>query len=552
MTSRSGHRLTCLVVAAVLAAGCGSQSGAPGAGPGSPGPTTAGRSPSASGASAVPPSDPPVQPSPSSSPVPQSSPARSEAPARSTAPSAPPTTAPSPSAAQSSSPAAPGAVDARTYRSPAEIRDVLFAPDGRIVLVESDWAGNRSAIVTLDEHGSVLSGWPWSAGDTGNPIADAALGPDRSVWVAVRGQTTGPLAWSWNLHRLDSGAHELPGFPVPLPDVPFCDLAVAAAGIAYAWCESDGDPGPVSTVVRAFRPDGTTVAGWPVSLDGSASIAGFRPDDGIVIETRSGRGSTVTVLRPDATVVEGWPRPVPSDATVAVDTDGRLHVTARTWSEGQCGPADRTSYTVLRRNGTTVPGWPISRRGWASDPLVADDGSMTIVTDTGRAVRYAPGGEIMDGWPVMGVAVSVGCYAGSLPVSAGGAGVVVAGEGKVTLLAAGGRVARGWPVDPPYRLAFACETCVPGPSAPLPPAVGRRGVWVGTYRGERPRIVGITRDGRLPKTWQRAVGQRGDQLVRVDVAPTGRVWALLGRWSNGAQAETSLLVPVGEDRSLAE
>ena len=462
------------------------------------------------------------------------------------------TAAPSSSAAPSASPSA-GAPKARTYQATAEIADVRFAPDGRIVLVERDWAANQSRVVALDPHGSILPGWPWTQGDTGDPIAMAELGPEESVYVAVRGAQGDPQTFTWTLHRLDANAVEMAGFPVALPDVPVCGMAVGADGTAYLACEG-GDASTTAgvTTVRAVRPDGSTVSGWPVVVQGGGAINGFRPDGAIVITTVDERGWRIAVIRPDGTSAPGWPRGTPVGSSVVIDGSGRIHVTSHDWSEGQCGPATRTTYNVLRLDGTKVPGWPVTLRGWASEPLVADDGSMTILTGNGRAIRYGRGGRVADGWPVTGVGVSVGCYSGSVPVSAGTDGVVVVGDGEATRLTNDGRVARVWPVDLPYTPAISCPACTPGPAGPLAPAIGERGIYVAGYRRDRPRLMALARDGALMKGRQKAIGKTGDDVEWVRIAPNGRVWMLLSRWSDETESTSGLLVPVAADQSLED
>jgi hypothetical protein len=459
---------------------------------------------------------------------------------------------PSGSLAPSGSPSA-GTPKARTYGATGEIGDVRFAPDGRIVLVERDWVANVSRVVALDQYGSVLPGWPWTQGDTGNPIAMAELGPDGSVYVAVRGAVGSPQTYTWTLHRLDAEARELAGFPVALPDVPFCGLAVGPDGTAYLICEGvDATTAAGVTSVRAIRPDGSTANGWPVVLHGGGTIDGFRPDGAVVITTVDERGWRIAVIRPDGTSAPGWPRGAPVGGSVVIDGGGRIHVTSHAWSEGQCGPATRTTYTVLRKDGTRVPGWPVTLRGWASEPLVADDGSMTVLTRNGRAIRYSRSGKVVGGWPVTGVGVSVGCYSGSVPVSAGKDGVVVVGDGQATRLTNTGRIARGWPVDLPYKPAITCPSCTPGPAGPLAPAIGERGIYVAGYRRDRPRLMVLARDGSLPKGRQKSIGKTGDDVEWVRIAPTGRVWMLLSRWSNETQSTSGLLVPIAADRPLED
>ena len=311
-----------------------------------------------------------------------------------------------------------------------------------------------------------------------------------------------------------------PGFPVALPEVPFCGMAVGPDGTAYLNCEGeDATTAAGVTTVRAIRPDGSTASGWPIVLQGGGTINGFRPDGAVVITTVDERGWRIAVIRPDGTSAPGWPRGAPVGSTVAIDGGGRLHLTSHAWSEGQCGPATRTTYNVLRGDGTKVPGWPVTIRGWASEPLVADDGSMTILTKNGRAIRYGRSGKVVGGWPVTGVGVSVGCYSGSVPVSAGKDGVVAVGDGQATRLTNGGRVARGWPVDLPYRPAITCPGCTPGPAGPLAPAIGDRGIYVAAYRRDRPRIMALARDGALIKGRQKAIGKKGDDVEWVRIAP---------------------------------
>ncbi len=196
----------------------------------------------------------------------------------------------------------------------------------------------------------VLPGWPWTQGDTGDPIALAELGPEGSVYVAVRGAQGDPQTYTWTLHRLDANARELAGFPVALPDVPVCGMAVGADGTAYVNCEGeDASTAAGVTTVRAIRPDGSTAGGWPVVLQGGGTINGFRPDGAIVITTVDERGWRIAVIRPDGTSAPGWPRGTPVGSTVAIDGSGRIHVTSHAWSEGQCGPATRTTYNRAAR-----------------------------------------------------------------------------------------------------------------------------------------------------------------------------------------------------------
>ena len=462
------------------------------------------------------------------------------------APSAAPTAAPSPS------PTARPATAAHAYAAGGEIEDVSFAPDGRIVVVVRDWEAAEWRVATLNAAGTVQPGWPWSAGAGEERLAAAAPGPAGSLYVAVRG----PEADHWVLHRLDAAATELPGFPVKLPKASICTLTASPTGVAYTACEQENAATDTTAgVVSAVGPDGSPVAGWPIRFDGGASLVGFRPNGTIVISAADAHGPFVTVVRPNGSTVAGWPRSMPNGGSITIDGRGRIHLTIQRWEEDACAPAISATYRVLRGNGSSVSGWPVKVRGWASEPAVGADGSMTIVTGAGRAIRYAPDGTVVDGWPVRGVKVTVGCsgYVGSSPTDAGSGSVVVTGgdAAAVTLLTPGGRVARGWPVALRYELAIVCRFCTGSNGGPIPPAIGKRGIYVAAYGGRnRPRIVAIDRDGSLPAKRQHAFGKAGDEILWVRIAPSGRVWMALSRASG--ENVTGLLVPVANDRPLGD
>jgi hypothetical protein len=275
---------------------------------------------------------------------------------------------------------------------------------------------------------------------------------------------------------------------------------------------------------------------------------GFGRDGRVYLEAGSERG-TITALARDGTLIAGWPRKIRSGARVQVDRQGRVRVTTYRGATGQCGLPARTVYTMVRADGSTGPGWPVSVSGWSSEPELADDGTMVVAAANGRVTAYSRRGQIKDGWPVRRVGVTVGCTDGSRPWASGDGGMVVVGDGRATLLSADGRVASGWPVALPYRVARSCVGCTPGPAGPLAPAVGKRAVYVGAYRGGRPRVMVMERGGSMPSDAQRRLGKTGDALEWLRIAPTGRVWALLTRWNDDAEQTLGELHLVAEDNA---
>jgi hypothetical protein len=416
------------------------------------------------------------------------------------------------------------------YATPRGISDVLFAPDGRVVVVEIGEPPEQTRVVALAADGTVLDGWPWTPAATGY-CCRAAFGPDGSVYVAVRVGTADPLTFTWTLHRLNSAGSELPDFPVGLPNGSYCGLDVSGDGAAVVACQDeDAASGTSKTVVTSIRPDGSTAAGWPVRLAGAGEMVGFRPDGALVFGTPEDTTSRITVIGRDGRIVTGWPQVLgkPYDAAT-VDGDGRVWITARTWTPAECGPASRTSYTVLGLAGQRVSGWPVAVAGWASNPEFVAAGSMYAAAGSDWVVGYSASGKVLPGWPARGVDVTVACYGGSQPVSAGGDGILVVGDSRATLLAPNGRVVTGWPLTLPYTVAASCQGCTPGPSGPIDPVAGQRAIYVAAYDHGKPRIIAIDRKGSMPKAWQRSLGTGSGDLLWVRIAPTGRVWAAVSR-----------------------
>ena len=476
-------------------------------------------------------------PTPAPTPTPTAMLTQSPTPAPSATPG--PTSAATPSAAPSEAPPA-----GWPYQSSAGITDALFGEDGRVVLAEHD-----GRVTVLDSGGSPVPGWPWTPRITGDGASRAAFGPDGSLYVAGRGE-------SWSLHRLTPDGREMAGFPVGLPPMPLCDLAVNGDA-AYVNCwQEDAETGTGTTEMRVVEPDGSTRDGWPVRMAGLFNSAGFSPDGRVYLSAWYGEpGGTITALASDGTEVASWPRKIGGEGEpwVAIDAQGRVRVTSSRGATGQCGLPVQTVYTMLQADGSTGPGWPVTVKGWSSEPELAADGTMVVASATGKVTAYSSRGAIEDGWPMSKVGVSVGCTGGSRPWAAGDGTTVVVGDGRATLLTADGRVASGWPVTLPYELADDCGECTPGPGAPLDPAVGIRVVYIGAYQGDlghgtegpntmQPRVMAVERDGSMPSDAQLPIGKVGDTLRWLRIAPTGRVWALTVLYLEDGQQSTLYLV----------
>ncbi len=204
------------------------------------------------------------------------------------------------------------------------------------------------------------------------------------------------------------------------------------------------------------------------------------------------------------------------------------------------------------RTGRPAAGWPVTVAGWGSGPLVRADGSMVIATSGGRVFAYSLAGRRLAGW-TGNVPVASGCYEGATPVSAGADGQVVVSYQRATLVSSMGRVVHGWPTAVPGTIAITCPSCTPGPGAPILPVVGQAGIYVAAYgprtaAGARgaPGVVVMGRSGR-PMA-QTVIGNPGDEVAWLSMAPDGRVWALVT--SDDGATVRSTLVLVARDRPV--
>lgn len=503
----------------------------------------------------------PPSPAPSTSPVatlavasvPPSAPPASETP--SSAPPASvqpdPSTEPNPTETPSPTPDVP-ATTASTYTSAFGLGDVSFTADGRVVMVEEDWTANRSQVTMLDADGVPMPGWPWSAGDTKDANATAAVDPAGGVWVMVRTMLAED-AYRWALYHVGDDGQTSPGFPVALPRTPNCLLQVAGDRGAFASCQVEDPSGnPIAASVRLVTRDGAVAAGWPRKVPGSAFIAGLRRDGALVMASTKGTTTSVTALGVDGEPLAGWPRAVASgDAalSVVVDPQDRLRITSWQMAPDQCGDTLRTVFTVRNPDGDVATGWPITVRGWASEPLVAADGSSVTLSQSGVAIRRTADGAVMAGWPVKDIALTYSCGDGTRPFADGSDAIVVAGGRQVVELGLDGKRAPGFPSRLPVAVADPCPDCTPGSGATIAPAIGGRAIWVAAYlKGDRPAVIGVARDGSQPDGWGAPIGEAGDMVRWLRIAPNGRVWAGL-EVNNPADDGYPFgrLVPVADD-----
>ena len=209
--------------------------------------------------------------------------------------------------------------------------------------------------------------------------------------------------------RIERNEIELfPGWPVIAAGANEC-------GSIYANLDSDQELElvyPVGTSLLALNPDGSTIPGWPKTLDfptDGAPACGDIDGDGIaeIVVTTHQTGSfafgTIYAFEPDGSDVIGFPITTEGGAVrtpVLADLDGddklEIILTIRNWPDGLV--------SVYTGSGDVFPGWPV-RMDYVpgSSAAVGDingDDIPEIVAESYYGLHaFTPNGALMPGFP---------------------------------------------------------------------------------------------------------------------------------------------------------
>ena len=514
---------SCVAVAAALVAAACSPAASPSAPPSAATPATAGPSPTpiaiASAAATA------------SASVPQSA-----SPSIAVSPSAAAPSSEAPSASPAASPSYP------TYHAIGRLADVRAFAAGDVVTLEVQSPSSGARVNRLTAALTPEPGWPWTTPGMDN--GQIGLAPDGGVFVLARVVTSSGFAES--LNKLDPAGHELPGFPVALPPVPYCTVAATKDDGAVALCQ-----GATTTTVTSVTDNGRVVAGWPVRLSFGADLVGVTPDGGVLLnESVSETSNQVVKLAPDGRPAPGWhATTILAGSDVRLDGSGLVVAVDHAYSPGECGAAIRTTYLVLDGAGQAAAGWPQTVRGWGSEPVIRDDGSLVATASGGAVHAWSAAGQPLTGWPASGVDVAVACQDGSSPVAAGGGGVLVLGSHRLTQLGANGAVDAAWPATVTGSVAVACTRCTPGPEGPLDPASTDSSVYApvylpaaGSVGDGQPALRVYDHQGRPAAFPTVKIGATGDEILWVRTEMDSNVYAALNTTSNAGDAGTLVLV----------
>ena len=226
-----------------------------------------------------------------------------------------------------------------------------------------------------------------------------------------------------DIYLLTADGVAAPGWPVS------SGSAVGYSTAAVADLNGDGVEDIIihaNNSVEVYAQDGSTLPGWPRSLDSNISgnsimgspVVADIDDDGD-LEILVGHLYRMYAFHHDGTTVSGWPvfqshafGPLFSTQAVAdLDGDGDAEICFKIYG-GNGDPAD---IRLLHHDGTNVAGWPKLGvdRSHLSSPVFADvddDGELDIVVSlhyysSGNYTRlyvWRPDGSDVDGFPVSG------------------------------------------------------------------------------------------------------------------------------------------------------
>ncbi len=359
------------------------------------------------------------------------------------------------------------------------------------------------------------------------------------------------------LHLYDDTGRERDGWPVSIQGECNDDVVVGPQHSAFVACTRDGH-----AVVTGLDETGKALAGWPVSLPGSVAsstwndfaygggISAAVGPDGTVYVAVTPNDDTgryrIHALAPDGSARPGWPLELAGELQgFTLAPDGTV---VAWWYEGVVEQeipvgldARRTVFTMIGRDGHTLPGWPKGSTGAASGPVVGRDGSIYYTSATGKAWGHDRTGAIIDGWPYQ-LPWKVA------PALRSDGALLFVGESQVVVLDGSGQVAPGWPYQTHSTLlAPVCETPGPESNPPLYQLAPDGTLYLAPWDGNRSTVVALDASGRTVGGWPYRVPD-GWRVPWLDLDSGGTVTVQLSSdmCGGGLDATSIRLTAAGE------
>ncbi len=336
-----------------------------------------------------------------------------------------------------------------------------LSPGGSVYLMQ--WPTEGSTTVTiLDDHAAAVS--TWSVPKVLDYSCDYLIQQDGIFWL-----TYPVMDDSWwptcEIHAFSPDGREL---SKGLQGDRWNGMATGSSGVVVAWYyefTADSQERPARTRVAVLDLDGRPVAGWPVTLEGSASAPAFGRDGSIYFTLLASPSNQIVAYDQAGHARPGWPVALSGDLlTVAQSEVEPLRPQPPIVGDGLVYVAGQRKIDAFDGSGKSPAGWPYTLPSNWDDSLCG--GMSDPVWNFGPVYSAGPAGSSR---------LYLGLHDG------------------IVALEADGTVAAGWP----YQAGsdFRCWR-------KLDSAPGGGLIATGYYRtaaGPEHRIVRLTPEGQFPR-----------------------------------------------------
>lgn len=288
--------------------------------------------------------------------------------------------------------------------------NVTAGTDG-VAYVACTTEDERTVVNSFAVTGSLRPGWPVEAVGWTGPGRILFVGPDDTVFVSTMTGVDDP---EFSVHAFTPDGRPLAGWPRTLPGAAQ-GFTLAPNGIVVGWWYEDLKEGTLDlqaarTKFTMLGLDGRTLAGWPVTSIGTATVPVVKMDGSIFYTSQTGnvwghdrRGS----------IIDGWPYRLPHRVAPELRPDGRLMFILGDYLLAE-GTAPDSEVIVLTSAGRMASGWPYRTSASLDEPMccadccsyfphaVAADGTLYLAPwteDRAEVVALDLRGQVVTGWP---------------------------------------------------------------------------------------------------------------------------------------------------------
>jgi hypothetical protein len=260
----------------------------------------------------------------------------------------------------------------------------------------------------VDVSGASLPGWPIRA--TGYPLR-VEVGRDGTVYF---GTVTESGDGVLSIHAFGPDGHPNAGWPTALPRT--ADFAIAPGGTVVGWwyeelLSNELQAQFARTKFTMIGPDGRTLAGWPITSIGTATVPVIALDGSLFYTSETGK---VWGHDRSGSIIDGWPYQLPHGVPPELRPDGRLMFILGEWTAHD-GTGSDSEIIVLTTGGKVASGWPYRTSTSLDGPRCCTDcggpyfpsassadGTLYLApwtVDRAEILALDGRGRVISGWP---------------------------------------------------------------------------------------------------------------------------------------------------------